>query len=63
MADLIPLCQGGQEQIQDWSRSFCKEPDRVEWQSEHVYCTSAHNALSSRMMVDKLTTLLAKDSE
>jgi hypothetical protein len=53
----------GREWLQDRSGTIHEELDRIEWQGEQVYRTSAHNALASRAIIDKLTPLLPKDSE
>jgi hypothetical protein len=46
---------------QSWS--IYEELRRIEYQGEHVYHTSAHNALALRMIIDQLTPLLPTDSE
>jgi hypothetical protein len=45
------------------SRSVREELGRIQYQGEQVFRTPAHNALTSRMIVDQLAPLLPKDSE
>jgi hypothetical protein len=39
-----------------------EELGRIEYHGEHVYRTSIHNALASRMIINQLTPLLPKGS-
>jgi hypothetical protein len=61
---------GGHHPKFDWHRPAVWEVaerqwahDWIEWQGEKVYHTSAHNAMASRAIVDKLMPLLPKDNE
>jgi hypothetical protein len=53
----------GQEQLQYRSGTLQEDLGQIDWQDEQVYRTPAHNAMSSRVIVDKLTPLLPKDIE
>jgi hypothetical protein len=49
--------------VRDQSRSIHEEISCIEYQEEQVYCTLAHNALASRMLIDQITPHLPKDNE
>jgi hypothetical protein len=56
-------CPSGREWLQDQSQSIKEELGQNEYQGEQVFCTSAHNALTSWMIIDKLVPLLPKNNE
>jgi hypothetical protein len=49
--------------VRDRSRSIHEEISCIEYHGEQVYCTLAHIALASRMLIDHITPHLPKDNE